>query len=917
MSSLSISFKIQKRSNRLWLFAAFLLSLAPPGWTADSKPKSTSPPADTLPLTLGTNDPLDLFYADELTPSQPITLSIEATNPTDKAGAIHYEWKLTDYWGAIIRKDRFNGPSVAPDATDKWFLSFHRDADLKGRTGIYYFEITASKGKNKAIEKTAFGVIPHPATGLKERSMFGVASGVADSRTSLALQKIGARWLRTDAGINWASVEGQAKGIYDWDKFDRLASETRAHDVYLLPILGYAPDWAKPKDADGKPFQAIDAPANVQDHARFVAASVARYAKEIKYWETWNEPYVMGWTWHSTAQQFRDMMKADYDAAKKANPNAVVIASGGSASHLNDVVFIPGADMSAYVDETSSHTYGAGGPEDDFFGKAEHSVLLSKKAGKDRVWITEQGWTLGDSPKLAQYVPRTYALTAMAGASYLDWFTLADESMGLFHPDFTPRAAAVCYAIAAHFLEDTIFVRDLWPHSRRIYGAVFKNGAGRKVAVVWTVGDKGSLTLDKAKGIEAYDLMGGSVGRRDGDKLEIPLGEDVVYLTSDGDQAAFLDQVQNGRIAGITPVEIIMKPFLSPISQTPPIRAQVTNVLNRPIEGDLTADAPKGWKLAQDRVNFGPLEPGQASIVEFPVRQATISPTNAYPATLTAVSRHKGVQSLLIKISGPEWRVRRQQDLFLAGAAPGTASVDGDLGEWSDALPVTANTKAFLSPWVPEKWAAAWTPGNLSASFYTMYDDQNLYLAAKVTDNFHSATSVAENPYSFPWDGDSLQVALWSPEVMDTTKLKSPTGPNANRGLLCDTDYEFSFALTPKGIEVFRLHTPQSGYTTWYPTNPDVGLGLIKTVPFAAKRDDVNEITTYEAAIPWEELKDLPRDKPFHLAFKVNDRDRENAVEGWLESAAGAGEIRGNELSFSPTWQYTTANLSDWVLLKK
>ncbi|MBW3624203.1 MAG: hypothetical protein KY468_12420, partial [Armatimonadetes bacterium] len=92
--------------------------------------------------------------------------------------------------------------------------------------------------------------------------------------------------------------------------------------------------------------------------------------------------------------------------------------------------------------------------------------------------------------------------------------------------------------------------------------------------------------------------------------------------------------------------------------------------------------------------------------------------------------------------------------------------------------------------------------------------------------------------------------------------------------------------------------------------------GLSDAVKLAAKRDDVNEVTVYEAAIPWTELQKITHTGPFRFAFKINDRDRDETI-GWMNSAAGAGELRGSLFSFSPTSQYTAANLSDWTLLTR
>lgn len=893
------------------LLSLFLCAVA---GEAHGAPAGETPPKPSLlSLSIRSNEPTNLFYLDAITPSQPITLSVETQNRTGSAGSIQYRWRLEDYWGKEVRSDRSKSVSIAPNATDHLFLSFHREADLKNRTGYYTFRITASKGREKAEAVTTFGVIPRPVGGLKANSMFGVSTPQVNGQTLAALQKIGAKWLRTSAGTSWAEGEPKEKGTFDWDRFDRISTEARAHGLSVVPVLGTPPEWAKMTGPDGN---TLNVPANVKDHADYAAAAVARYARDSRYWEIWDSPTVMGPTWPHTAQAYRELMKATYSAAKRANPSVMILGTGGGVSHLQDVALMPGAEVYGVFDAVSARANLSGPPEEEFFAQAELASLLSRKYNRDQVWLTANLSKPVESRQLAQYVPRSYVLAAIAGASHLNWSPLMDRDQGLFGPGLTPTPAAVAYAVAASHLEDTIFVRDLWPHSRRIYGAIFKNDAGRKIAAVWSVGERGSLTVDGAKEIRAYDVLGGEIGNRRKDALEVPLNEEVVYLTSDGDQAVFIEAVRNARINGISPVEIVAKPFLASVSLTPPIRVQVTNMLNRPIDGNVESSAPKGWKLADSKVPFGPLNPGESVTVELPVRQTAVSPTNTYPVTVTAESRQRGVSSFFVRITGPEWRVRREQTLFLAGAVPGSPVIDGDLSDWSDALPVQAETPEFISSFVPESWRASWTPGNLSAQVFTQYDDENFYVAARVIDNYQNNAGMAQNPYNFSYYGDSLQLSFWPAQVTETTKLKSPTAPNANRGVIYDTDYEYSLAHTPKGPEALRLHTPRSGYVTPYPTNPSTGLGVADAVRLSVKRDDVNEVTIYEAAIPWAELSDLPRDRSFHFAFKLNDRDRDEVV-GWMNSAAGAGEVRGNLLTFSPSWQYATANLSDWTLLGK
>lgn len=888
----------------LWLA---LLGLLIVNAAVAETPAPSEKKPEKLQVKITSNDPINVFYADDLRSAQKsVTLSIEATNISGSPVNVRYRWQLADFHGKTLKSGSLERRNLAPTDVDRWYVAFHLDPELKGN-GYFHFVLHTSAAGESRDWDAAFIVVPRPAPGTREDSMFAIAAS-PDDQGFLAMQRIGARWLRTDAGCNWMTCEPTKKGEFNWAPFDRLLEQCKAHDLLLLPIMDYAPDWAKAKGPDGKPFQYLDAPENVQDYADFVAAAVARYAKDVKYYELWNEPYVMGWTWHSTAQHYRDMLKATYPAAKAANPNCVLIASGGSASHLQDVVFAKNASVADCLDETSTHTYGVGGPEDDFLGKAEHSVLVSKHNGKNVCWDTEQGWQLWDSPDMAKYVPRTYVLAKLAGIRTLAWFTLASDDMGLFKPGYVPRAAAAAYAVCASMLEDTVLVQDLYPYSRRIWGAVFKNKEGRKVAVVWSVGDSGTIRICADQGVSAYDMMGNPVGRVERNVLTAPLSDEVLYLVTNGDQDVFLRNLEMADISGITPVTMTVKPFLAPISQSPPIRVEVTNELNVPVSGDLQVRPPKEWTLSKNRVDFGPLEPGATTVVSFPVSQAVVAPDNRYEVTVLAA---KKLTDLPWQVG---WNTRFTQTVSVAAAVRGTPRIDGDLSDWTDALPLPLNTKEAVSPYAPEAFKKAWTPGNVSAVAYVMWDDQNVYFAAKVTDNFHSQQSSAENPYAFPFDGDSIQLAL-GVDAQDPNKLKSPTSPSYRRGLVFDTDYECALSLTPKGPEFYVLHTPETGYQTYYPTNPDIGLGLYKDINLAVVRDDIKETTTYEVAIPWSLMPQVDRTKPVRFGFIVNDRDRGNSKEGWLEWPAMAGVKKGNELSFSPTWVFTTANLAEFAFV--
>ncbi len=88
-------------------------------------------------------------------------------------------------------------------------------------------------------------------------------------------------------------------------------------------------------------------------------------------------------------------------------------------------------------------------------------------------------------------------------------------------------------------------------------------------------------------------------------------------------------------------------------------------------------------------------------------------------------------------------------------AAPPT--IDGRLDDWVTRCPIPligANQLAFKAD------GYAWSPDNLSAVAYLMWDDASLYLAVEVRDDVHHATGAGQQTAEPFLAGDSLLVAL-------------------------------------------------------------------------------------------------------------------------------------------------------------
>lgn len=133
--------------------------------------------------------------------------------------------------------------------------------------------------------------------------------------------------------------------------------------------------------------------------------------------------------------------------------------------------------------------------------------------------------------------------------------------------------------------------------------------------------------------------------------------------------------------------------------------------------------------------------------------------------------------------------------------------------------------------------------GDLSAEIFLAWDEEHLYFAAKVRDDiFFQESSGADS-----WQGDSVQVSF---DTLDDDSSELDEG-----------DYEYTFALTPKGPEAFRLSVEGGSIK-----------GEVEDIPLTIRIEEGLHI--YEAAIPWEQFGTFgPGRKIWGFNVVVNDND--------------------------------------------
>ena len=142
--------------------------------------------------------------------------------------------------------------------------------------------------------------------------------------------------------------------------------------------------------------------------------------------------------------------------------------------------------------------------------------------------------------------------------------------------------------------------------------------------------------------------------------------------------------------------------------------------------------------------------------------------------------------------------------------APSPPAINGDLSEWSAAQPISATSTANIL-----RGAAGWGGADKDAFVgYLMWDEQNLYIAARVFDPEHSQTETGPSV----WKGDALWIYL------DTNRDRS------------SVDLKLTLAQTPSGPQIWN----------WKSSS------FLRDAKLVWKQGAGSYV--YEASLPWSSL---------------------------------------------------------------
>lgn len=262
--------------------------------------------------------------------------------------------------------------------------------------------------------------------------------------------------------------------------------------------------------------------------------------------------------------------------------------------------------------------------------------------------------------------------------------------------------------------------------------------------------------------------------------------------------------------------------------------------------GTLRLTAPEAWAKNTEAMPYAAINPGDTRVINLPIPEGVIKEgtqvkLSIQPDTGDAINIDRILNDLSVA-------VRDQAQVTIDGA------ITDD--EWGNAH-ATVIDKASQVVGI-SNWGG---PSDLSAEFRTKWDDDNLYLAIKVTDDVH------HQPYTdgSTWQADGIQLAI------DPGRIYGAGSRGYN---------EIGFALNNDGsVQKYR----------WIAV-PGQFSGAFDGMKVAIKRDGTT--TSYEAAIPWAEI--MPEGMTakagadIGFSFLINDSDGQ-ARRGWIQYMGGIG----------------------------
>lgn len=287
--------------------------------------------------------------------------------------------------------------------------------------------------------------------------------------------------------LPWAEVE-QARGQYNWERFDILVDKARDRGLQVLFRLDRPPPFYRLQAMEGMSVEDKNTktgpPDDYNEYYKFVGMVAARYKGKVEYYQIMNEPNLES-EWNGqqvNPERYAELLKGAYQGIKAADPAAKVLAAplaptNATAPNMNDLEFLDRmykAGAGNYFDILAVQLYALGyspdfrfiQPDPQFEGTqfidlkrinlnrpaSIHQVMIQNGDGNKPAWASEYGWVSVPSSWSEAQKQTNWgkSVTEQEQADYLvqgiervrkEWPWVGVINIWFFRPDNTPALA--------------------------------------------------------------------------------------------------------------------------------------------------------------------------------------------------------------------------------------------------------------------------------------------------------------------------------------------------------------------------------------------------------------------------------------------------------------------------------------------
>lgn len=288
---------------------------------------------------------------------------------------------------------------ITLDDSGVWSGVIEVTGDVGARYGMVRLEATVRDADGNALSpmgETLLGRAPAPVPGPLPDSPFGIHVSLREPDVAV-VAGLGYKWCRihdASGSTKWGLIEPEPG---NWIWHDDVINLARRYGLSVLGLLDSSPPWASGVTTGGY-WSVYGVPKEIADWRNYVQRVVSHYAGSIDRWEVWNEP------WNNMPKGFMffqgggpaeyvELLKAAYEEAKQANPNATIVGVDTYPFQWDQAVLALGA--LPYFDTLSFHRYDHmlyGRPDDAIAFEAARLRAEQAKYGDPKpIELTEGG----------------------------------------------------------------------------------------------------------------------------------------------------------------------------------------------------------------------------------------------------------------------------------------------------------------------------------------------------------------------------------------------------------------------------------------------------------------------------------------------------------------------------------------------